>query len=117
MEYRRLGNTGLKVVLLLHCLQACCARWCCACQPGMCPWLDSSQCSTPSAASLPRRPPPPHKQVSVLSFGAWVTFGTQVPLKQAKQLLQAAREAGCNFFDNAEGAQLFVLHAWRAGVV
>eukprot|EP00775_Hariotina_reticulata_P011048 gene11048-11203_t len=52
MEYRRLGNTGLKV--------------------------------------------------SALSFGAWVTFGTQVPLKQAKDLLSACREAGINFFDNAE---------------
>lgn len=52
MEYRRLGNTGLKV--------------------------------------------------SALSFGAWVTFGTQVPLQQAKELLQASRDAGVNFFDNAE---------------
>jgi voltage-dependent potassium channel beta subunit len=52
MEYRRLGNTGLKV--------------------------------------------------SALSFGAWVTFGTQVPLKLAKDLLTASREAGVNFFDNAE---------------
>lgn len=41
-------------------------------------------------------------KVSVLSFGAWVTFGTQVPLQQAKALLSAARDAGVNFFDNAE---------------
>eukprot|EP00882_Tetradesmus_deserticola_P001560 GHRQ01001683.1.p1 GENE.GHRQ01001683.1~~GHRQ01001683.1.p1 ORF type:complete len:325 (+),score=119.43 GHRQ01001683.1:212-1186(+) len=41
-------------------------------------------------------------KVSALSYGAWVTFGTQVPLQQAKELLQAARDAGVNFFDNAE---------------
>ncbi|KAF8073117.1 KAB1 [Scenedesmus sp. PABB004] len=41
-------------------------------------------------------------KVSALSFGAWVTFGTQIPLKQAKELLTACREAGVNFFDNAE---------------
>ncbi|KAF6252375.1 NADP-dependent oxidoreductase domain-containing protein [Scenedesmus sp. NREL 46B-D3] len=52
MEYRKLGNTGLKV--------------------------------------------------SALSFGAWVTFGTQVSLQQAKELLQASRDAGVNYFDNAE---------------
>src|ERR1700712_6006031 len=41
-------------------------------------------------------------QVSVLSFGSWVTFGTQVDTSLAKDCLTAARDAGVNFFDNAE---------------
>ena len=52
MEYRRLGNTGLKV--------------------------------------------------SVLSFGSWVTFDTQLDNDLALECMQAAHDAGCNFFDNAE---------------
>jgi len=52
MEYRRLGNTGLKV--------------------------------------------------SVLSFGSWVTFNTQLDDTLAIDCMAAAGEAGCNFFDNAE---------------
>ena len=41
-------------------------------------------------------------KVSALSFGSWVTFGTQVDTTLAKDCLAAAREAGVNFFDNAE---------------
>ena len=41
-------------------------------------------------------------KVSVLSFGSWVTFGNQVDTGLAKDCLSAAREAGVNFFDNAE---------------
>ncbi len=41
-------------------------------------------------------------QVSALSFGSWVTFGTQVDTALAKECLTAARDAGVNFFDNAE---------------
>ena len=52
MEYRRLGNTGLKV--------------------------------------------------SVLSFGSWVTFDTQLDTSLALDCMAAAGDAGCNFFDNAE---------------
>ena len=52
MEYRRLGNTGVKV--------------------------------------------------SVLSFGSWVTFDTQLDTDLALDCMQAAHDAGCNFFDNAE---------------
>jgi voltage-dependent potassium channel beta subunit len=52
MEYRRLGNTGLKV--------------------------------------------------SVLSFGSWVTFDTQLDNNLALECMAAAGEAGCNLFDNAE---------------
>ena len=40
--------------------------------------------------------------VSVLSFGAWVTFDTQMATEQAKACMIAAYEAGVNFFDNAE---------------
>ncbi|KAG8072923.1 hypothetical protein GUJ93_ZPchr0006g45202 [Zizania palustris] len=41
-------------------------------------------------------------RVSQLSYGAWVTFGNQLDVKEAKALLQACRDAGVNFFDNAE---------------
>ncbi len=41
-------------------------------------------------------------QVSVLSFGAWVTFGNQLDANAALELMAAAYDAGCNFFDNAE---------------
>ena len=41
-------------------------------------------------------------KISALSFGAWVTFGSQVDLKTAVEMMQAAFDAGVNFFDNAE---------------
>jgi voltage-dependent potassium channel beta subunit len=41
-------------------------------------------------------------KVSALSFGSWVTFGTQVDQDLALDLLQTARDGGINFFDNAE---------------
>lgn len=41
-------------------------------------------------------------RVSELSFGSWVTFGTQVDVKAATEMMAAAYEAGVNFFDNAE---------------
>ncbi|CAN5823478.1 aldo/keto reductase [soil metagenome] len=41
-------------------------------------------------------------QVSVLSFGSWVTFDTQLDNALALECMQAAHDAGCNFFDNAE---------------
>jgi voltage-dependent potassium channel beta subunit len=41
-------------------------------------------------------------QVSVLSFGSWVSFGPQLGVDTALEWLDAAREAGVNFFDNAE---------------
>jgi voltage-dependent potassium channel beta subunit len=41
-------------------------------------------------------------KVSTLSFGSWVTFGTQLSDDPALECLQAARDAGVNFFDNAE---------------
>jgi voltage-dependent potassium channel beta subunit len=41
-------------------------------------------------------------QVSALSFGSWVTFGGQVGKDLAVECLDAARQAGVNFFDNAE---------------
>jgi voltage-dependent potassium channel beta subunit len=42
-------------------------------------------------------------RVSVLSFGSWVTFGSQLDVSFAAECLKAARDAGVNFFDNAEG--------------
>ncbi|MET0914532.1 MAG: aldo/keto reductase [Acidimicrobiales bacterium] len=49
-----------------------------------------------------RRLGPTGLKVSALSFGSWVTFGTQVDQDLALDLLQAARNGGVNFFDNAE---------------
>ena len=40
--------------------------------------------------------------VSALSFGSWVTFGTQLGDSEARACMQAACDAGVNFFDNAE---------------
>ena len=42
-------------------------------------------------------------KVSALSFGSWVTFNTQLDTGLASECLSAARDAGVNFFDNAEG--------------
>lgn len=41
-------------------------------------------------------------KLSILSFGSWVTFGPQLAGEAALECLQAAYEAGVNFFDNAE---------------
>ncbi len=41
-------------------------------------------------------------KTSVLSFGSWVTFGNQMNTDLALECMQAAHDAGCNFFDNAE---------------
>jgi voltage-dependent potassium channel beta subunit len=41
-------------------------------------------------------------RVSALSFGSWVTFGDQMDEDLAHACMKAAREAGVNFFDNAE---------------
>lgn len=42
-------------------------------------------------------------QLSALSFGAWVTFGSQIGRSEARELVAAAWDHGVNFFDNAEG--------------
>jgi voltage-dependent potassium channel beta subunit len=41
-------------------------------------------------------------QVSELSIGSWVTYGNQVDEDAAIETMSAARDAGVNFFDNAE---------------
>ncbi|MBI3159702.1 MAG: aldo/keto reductase [Chloroflexi bacterium] len=41
-------------------------------------------------------------KVSEISFGAWVTFGSQIDDKTAEKLIRAAFERGVNFFDNAD---------------
>lgn len=41
-------------------------------------------------------------KLSVLGFGSWVTFDNQLDVDRALQCMQIARDAGCNFFDNAE---------------
>jgi voltage-dependent potassium channel beta subunit len=41
-------------------------------------------------------------KVSELGFGSWVTFGTQLDVGRAAEILHAAWEAGINLFDNAE---------------
>lgn len=41
-------------------------------------------------------------KVSLLSFGSWITYGNQLDEKASIELMSAARDAGVNFFDNAE---------------
>lgn len=41
-------------------------------------------------------------QVSLLSFGSWVTFHKQIQDSSADELMGMAYDAGINFFDNAE---------------
>jgi voltage-dependent potassium channel beta subunit len=41
-------------------------------------------------------------KVSELSFGSWITYGNQMDTKLARECMAAARDAGVNFFDNAE---------------
>src|ERR1700749_3909168 len=41
-------------------------------------------------------------QVSVLSFGSWISFDTQIADKMADELMGVAYDNGINFFDNAE---------------
>jgi len=41
-------------------------------------------------------------KVSALSLGSWVTFGPQLAGQGAAECMDAARQAGVNFFDNAE---------------
>jgi voltage-dependent potassium channel beta subunit len=41
-------------------------------------------------------------QLSVLSFGSWVSFGSQLGVDTAMECLDAAYQGGVNFFDNAE---------------
>ena len=45
-------------------------------------------------------------QVSVLSFGSWVTFHKQIEYNSADALMGLAYDHGINFFDNAEGYAL-----------
>lgn len=41
-------------------------------------------------------------KISEISLGAWVTFGSQVDEDASIELIQAAYDAGVNFFDNAD---------------
>lgn len=41
-------------------------------------------------------------QVSVLSLGAWLTFGKQIADNTAEECMKTAYDNGINFFDNAE---------------
>src|SRR5260221_11886215 len=41
-------------------------------------------------------------QLSVLSYGSWVTFHGQIEDKHADELMGIAYDKGVNFFDNAE---------------
>jgi voltage-dependent potassium channel beta subunit len=42
-------------------------------------------------------------QVSELSLGSWITLHTQTDVDATVEIMAAARDAGVNFFDNAEG--------------
>ncbi len=62
-------------------------------------------------------------KVSELSFGSWVSFGTQMNVDTAYECMTAAYDAGVNFFDNAEAyargesevimGQIFKRAGWR----
>ena len=41
-------------------------------------------------------------KTSVFSYGSWLTFGSQQEREASLECMQAAYEAGINFFDNAE---------------
>lgn len=41
-------------------------------------------------------------QVSTVSLGSWLTFGSQISNDVAEELMKTAYDAGVNFFDNAE---------------
>lgn len=41
-------------------------------------------------------------QVSELSFGSWITFGSNLDIEDIKKTLHLAFDQGVNFFDNAE---------------
>ncbi|MEI7845524.1 MAG: aldo/keto reductase [Chloroflexota bacterium] len=41
-------------------------------------------------------------KISEISLGAWVTFGSQIDEATSIELIQAAYDAGVNFFDNAD---------------
>jgi voltage-dependent potassium channel beta subunit len=41
-------------------------------------------------------------KVSQLSYGSWVTFGSQIDVTKASECLAIAYDKGVNFFDNAE---------------
>ena len=41
-------------------------------------------------------------QISEMSFGSWITFGTQIGKDLAQKLMVSAYDNGVNFFDNAE---------------
>lgn len=41
-------------------------------------------------------------KVSELSYGAWLTFGGELDVAAARNIMRAAYDEGVNFFDNAE---------------
>jgi len=41
-------------------------------------------------------------KVSEISYGAWVTFGNQLSVAEARELIHMAYDHGVNFFDNAD---------------
>ncbi len=41
-------------------------------------------------------------KVSEISYGAWVTFGNQLSVAEARELIHMAYDQGVNFFDNAD---------------
>jgi voltage-dependent potassium channel beta subunit len=49
-----------------------------------------------------RRLGPSGLKVSVLSFGSWVSFGPQLDVENGAACMEAAYDAGVNYFDNAE---------------
>jgi voltage-dependent potassium channel beta subunit len=58
--------------------------------------------TTPIPPMLYRRLGSSGLQLSLFSLGSWVTFHNQVGATQVREMMAAARDAGVNFFDNAE---------------
>ena len=56
-------------------------------------------------------------KVSALAFGSWVTFGEQIDEDLAGACMETAREAGVNFFDNAESYAAGKSETMMGGVI
>lgn len=83
MRYNNLGRTGLKVRLAMRRLGRRFA------------WRACGSGREPPGAAVERlRSSVP--QVSAIGYGAWVSFGDDVDVPKAKELMQAAFDAGVN---------------------
>lgn len=85
MEYRRLGRTGLKV---MHGCQSAAHT-----TPGP---QHSGAAAAAVTGPITVSPPLLPSQVSVLSYGAWVSLGYQIGVPETKELIAKAYDSGVN---------------------